>query len=111
MSMNSQTQNAVETFLGEISARYPFSEAFLFGSRARNTHTPDSDADLAIVLKGPHGDRAAAVRDMAGIAFHVMLKTGVMVEALPLWADDLDNRGTFPNPTLIKAILKEGIRL
>jgi predicted nucleotidyltransferase len=34
----------------EISAVY------LFGSRARNTYQPDSDVDLAVLLKNRHGD-------------------------------------------------------
>jgi uncharacterized protein len=109
--LDAQTQHAAKTFLKHISSRYPFREALLFGSRARNTHTDQSDADIAIVLKAPHGDRAAAVKDMAAIAFHVMMETGVMVEALPLWADEVEHPETFSNPALINNILREGIRL
>ena len=53
----------------------------------------------------------AAVKDMAAIAFHVMMETGVMVEALPLWADDLEHPGTFHNPRLLEHIRREGVRL
>ena len=63
------------------------------------THSPDSDADIAIILDGERGDRSAAVKDMAGIAFHVMMETGVMVEAMPLWADELARPETFSIPT------------
>jgi uncharacterized protein len=41
----------------------------------------------------------------------VMMETGVMVEALPLWADDLEHPERFSNPALIKNILREGIKL
>lgn len=108
---DAQTQRAVKAFLKHIASRYPAHEAFLFGSRARNTHTPESDTDIAIILKGSHGDRAAAVKDMAAIAFHVLMETGVMVEALPLGADDVKHPETFSNPALIDNILREGIRL
>jgi uncharacterized protein len=108
---DAQTQHATKVFLEQIASRHPFHEALLFGSRARNTHTTDSDADIAVVLKGPSRDRADAVKSMAAIAFHVMLETGVMVDALPLWLDEVEHPETFSNPALIRNILREGIRL
>jgi uncharacterized protein len=33
------------------------------------------------------------------------------VEALPLWADEVEHPETFSNPALINNILREGIRL
>jgi uncharacterized protein len=109
--LDAQTQHAAKIFLEKIASRHPFHEALLFGSRARNTHTTDSDADIAVVLKGPNRDRADAVKSMAAISFHVMLETGVMVEALPLWLDEVEDPESFSNPTLIRNILREGIRL
>jgi DNA invertase Pin-like site-specific DNA recombinase len=99
--LDTDTERAARAFLGHLKGRYPVREAILYGSRARRTHYPDSE----------HGDRAAAVMDMAGIAFHVMMETGVMIEALPLWADELARPETFSNPALIDNILREGIRL
>jgi DNA invertase Pin-like site-specific DNA recombinase/predicted nucleotidyltransferase len=109
--MDSQTERAARSFMRRLDGRYSVREAILFGSRARRTHTPDSDADIAVVLNGAHGDRSAAVKDMAGIAFHVMMETGVMVEALPLWSDEIERPETYTNPALIKNILREGIHL
>jgi uncharacterized protein len=63
------------------------------------------------VLKGPSSDRADAIKSMVAIAFHVMLETGVMVEALPLWLDEVEHPEIFSNPALIRNILREGIRL
>jgi hypothetical protein len=48
---------------------------------------------------------------MAGIAFDVMMETGVLVEALPLWADELKRPEAFSNPGLIENIRREGLRL
>jgi predicted nucleotidyltransferase len=109
--LDSETARAVRSFLRHLAGRYPVREAILFGSRARQTHGPDSDADIAVVLDGAHGDRTAATLDMAGIAFNVMMETGVMVEALPLWADDLERPGIFHNPRLLEHIRREGVRL
>ncbi len=68
----------------------------------------DSDADIAVVLNGARGDRIAAALDMAGIAFDVLLETGVLVEALPLWEGELSHPEQFSNPALIQAIVREG---
>jgi predicted nucleotidyltransferase len=109
--LDSDTERAARSFMQHLAGRYPVREAILFGSRARRTHRPDSDADIAVVLQGEHGNRTAAALDMAGIAFDVMMETGILVEALPLWADDLDHPGTFQNQRLLEHIRREGVRL
>jgi hypothetical protein len=48
---------------------------------------------------------------MAGIAFDVLLDTGILVQALPLWRDELTYPERFSNPALIDNIRREGIRL
>jgi predicted nucleotidyltransferase len=106
-----ETLRATRAFLRRLEGRYPVVEGILFGSRARHSHHAGSDADLAVVLKGVPGDRTAAALDMAGIAFEVMLDTGVLVEALPLWDDELKSPELFSNPALIRAIQREGLRL
>jgi hypothetical protein len=73
--------------------------------------SPVSDADIAVVLNGPHGNRTAAAIDMAGIAFDVLLETGVLVEALPLWQDEIQHPESFGNPALIETIRRDGVRL
>lgn len=62
--LDSETARAAKSFLQHLAARYQVREAILFGSRARHTHRPDSDADIAVVLDGAHGDRTAAALDM-----------------------------------------------
>ena len=48
---------------------------------------------------------------MAGIAFDVMLETGVLIDPRPLWEDELKRPETFSNPALIENIKREGLRL
>lgn len=109
--MDTDTLEAVRLFIERISVRYSVDRAILYGSRARRTHTDDSDADVAVVLTGERGERSTAAVDMAGIAFDVMLETGILVEALPLWNEELDQPDSFSNPALIQAIQREGIPL
>ncbi len=105
------TQQAARAFLAKLSSQYDLAEAVLFGSRARRTHRQDSDADLAVVLRGAHGHRADAALDMASIAFDVMLETGVLIEAIPLWEDEWAHPEQFNNPALIENIRRDGVRL
>lgn len=109
--LDPETEHAARVFLERIKSRFNVAGAILFGSRARRTHRPDSDADIAVLLSEPHGERVDAVIDMAGIAFDVLLDTGVLVQALPLWKEELDHPELFSNPRLIETIRLEGVRL
>jgi DNA invertase Pin-like site-specific DNA recombinase/predicted nucleotidyltransferase len=109
--MDADTERAARAFLRRLEGRYPVQKAILFGSRARGAHTAESDADIAIVLKGAGGDRYKVSGDMAGIAFDVMLETGVLVDPLPLWEGELKRPELFSNPRLIENIKHEGLSL
>ena len=110
-SIDPLTANAAQLFLERIAVQFPVDHAILYGSRARSTHRPDSDADLAVIMKGQTGDRSVTAVAMAGIAFDVLLDTGVLVQALPLSRDELAHPEQFSNPALIHAIRREGVRL
>jgi DNA invertase Pin-like site-specific DNA recombinase/predicted nucleotidyltransferase len=110
-ALDAETEHVAQAFMQRIKDQYPVLEGILFGSRARRTHTAESDADIAVVLGGAHGNRTTAALDMAGIAFDVMLETGILVEALPLWESELEYPESFTNPALIYNIRREGLRL
>jgi antitoxin ChpS len=102
---------AVSAFLEKLRGTYDVSETIMFGSRARGDNRPDSDLDLAIVLNGERGDFIDTKLDMAGLAFDVLMETGILVQAFPMWEGDLAHPEQFPNPGLIRNIAREGIRL
>ncbi len=105
------TERGVRAFLDRIGGHYPIREVFLFGSRARGTHQADSDADLAIVLDGDSADRSRVSGEMAEIAFDILMETGLLVQALPLWESEWRDTERFPNPLLIESIRRDGARL
>ena len=109
--LDAETERAARAFLKRLEGKYPLREAILFGSRARGDHKPDSDADIAVILEGEKGDRYKVSGDMAGVEFHVLMETGVMVQGLPLWEDELAHPESFSNPALIANILREGVHL
>ena len=111
IAIDPATVNAAEVFLQRIADHYSVDHAILYGSRARQTHRSDSDADLAVIIQGDQGARVAAAIEMAGIAFDVLLETGVLIQALPLWLSEFEHPERFSNPALIDNIRREGIRL
>jgi predicted nucleotidyltransferase len=110
-AVDPKTARAADAFLKRIAQRYPVSRAILFGSRARHDNTDESDADIAVILSGAHGERTDITLDMAGTSFDVLLETGVLVGALPIWEDELEHPERFSNPALIENIRRDGIPL
>jgi len=109
-SIDPITEETVHRFLELIRERYDVAGVILYGSRARGTHDNDSDADLAVLLKGEHR-RFDALMDMSGVAFDVMLETDILISPLPLRIDDWEHPDNFSNPELLRNIDREGIRL
>lgn len=111
LRVDAETARAASVFMQRVAGHYEVRRAILFGSRARDTHGPESDADIAVILPGQHSKRIPIALEMAGIAFDVLLETGVLIEALPLWEDELEHPELFTNPALIENIRREGITL
>ena len=49
--LDPDTESAVRTFLARLPAELRLQYAILYGSRARGEDRPDSDADLALILR------------------------------------------------------------
>ena len=108
---DADTERAVRAFLEKVARQYDVTGAILFGSRARGDSRAGSDADIAVLLQGTPGHRGDAALKMAGIAFDVMLETGLLVEAIPLWQEEWEHPERFSNPALIENIRRDGVRL
>ena len=109
--VDGQTRQAVRRYIEAVRAEYPLEQAILFGSRARGTHRPDSDADVALVLKPPVEPAPSTALHMADIAYDVLLETGLNISPLPVSKWQWDHPQEHPNPDLLERIEAEGIRL
>ncbi|UHD14455.1 nucleotidyltransferase domain-containing protein [Thiocapsa bogorovii] len=109
--MNTNVESAARRFVDRLRARYDVAGAVLYGSRARGDADDLSDVDLAVLLGGPQGNRADAAVDMAGIAFDLMLDTGILVDPLPIWLEEWKHPAGFANQGLIETIRRDGIPL
>ena len=105
------TQNAAHAFMEKIARQYDVSKAFLFGSRARNTHQSESDADIAILLRGKPSRFMATKFAMDDLAYDVLLDSGIRIQPLPIWQEEWDHPENYSNPRLWGNIQNEGIAL
>ena len=105
------TQHAARAFMAKVSAQYPVVDAILFGSRARRNNRTDSDLDIAVVLRGNRDRFIDTKLALADIAYDVLLETGMLIQALLLWEDELNQPERYTNPDLLRNIKREGIKL
>lgn len=110
-TIDPQTKQAAQLFMERIAGQYDVAEVMLFGSRARQTHRSDSDADIAVLLRGAHQRLVPTVLAMANIAFDVLLETGINISPLPIWLDEWEHPETYSNPKLLQNIASQCIRL
>ncbi len=105
------TEEAVRRFLALIAGRYDVAGAIVYGSRARGTHRPDSDADVAVLLRGERQRVLTTTLEMADVAYDVLLQTGINISPLPVWLDDWEHPENYSNPALLHNIATEGVSL
>lgn len=105
------TKKAVYAFMKKITEEYAPFGFILFGSRARHTHHPESDADVAVLLKGSPGNFIDTKLALDDIAFDVLLDTGILIQPLPIWKTEWDHPENYRSPRLLENIRREGISL
>lgn len=105
------TEKAVRRFMALIASEFDTAGAILFGSRARGTHRSDSDADVAVLLRGEAKRALPVTLSMADAAFDVLLETGINISPLPVWLSQWNHPEGHSNPALLQTIAREGVGL
>lgn len=105
------TAQAVQQFRQRIVADFAANELIVYGSRARGDHRPDSDADVAVLLDGPHQRFLDTKLKMSDAAYDVLLDTGINISPLPIWRDEWEHPEAYSNPALLATIAREGFRV
>lgn len=109
--IDDQTKAATSAFMDKVAQNFPIAKALLFGSRARGSHHVESDADVAILLKGLATPFMATKFAMDDLAYEVLLETGIRIQPLPIWQEEWDHPEIYSNPSLINNVRNEGIVL
>lgn len=105
------TDHAAHAFLERVETQFDVAGAILFGSRARGNFSPDSDADVAVLLRGNPGKFLPTKLKMSDIAYDVLLDTGINISPQPVWLDEWAHPEAYSNPGLLENIAREGVRL
>lgn len=109
--LTSATLQATHAFAVRVAKAYPTQESILFGSRARGTAHEESDADVAVILKGQPGNFIKTKMAMNDIAYDILLDTGIRIQPLPVWEGEWAHPELYSNPHLLHNIAVEGISL
>ena len=109
--MDAQTKTATAAFRAKLAPLFDVQQAILFGSRARKTHRTESDADVAVVLRGKAGHFLDTKFAMDDLAYEVLLDTGIRIQPLPIWMDEWEHPERYSNPRLLINIKAEGVVL
>jgi uncharacterized protein len=106
------TQAALTSFKAILSARYGahLKTLYLFGSRARGDHRPDSDADVAVFLDQVT-DPLAEQLDLIDQGYPILLETGVNIQPWVFEQASLTNAAPQRAAHLVAAIQREGLVL
>ena len=77
---------------------------YLFGSRARGDHTPDSDADVAVVLDDGDWRVWDEKMKLASIEYDIIVDTGAEPQGWPIRESEWINPDLHSNPPLVRAM-------
>jgi uncharacterized protein len=84
---------------------------YLFGSRARGDHEPDSDADVAVIFRGRIEHPFELKEQMIEDTYDLLLEHDLYIQPWPLEEGCLEDPEAHPRPHLTRAVLRDGIAL
>ena len=111
-SIDIVTRDALASFREILIARYGehLKAWYLFGSRARGDHRPESDADVAVFLDHA-ADPIAEQFELIDEGYGILLDTGVNIQPWVFDEATLTDPEHHRAPNLVKTIRQEGVQL
>ena len=100
---------AVEDFARAVLSAYGsrVKGLYLFGSRSRGDHTPESDADIAVVLADGDWKEWPETKRLTDIAYDFIVATGADLQTWPISESAWVNPTTHPESALITAMRRD----
>ena len=80
---------------------------FLFGSRARGDHRPDSDADVAVVLEDGDWSKVKELVALGELSFDILIDYRLNIHGWPLAESEWNDPERHSNPFLVRAIRRD----
>ena len=82
---------------------------YLFGSRARGDHRPESDADVAVILKVGDWEEWIERRALNGLAYEAGLESGLDIQPWPFPDARWEVADSQPETRLLGAARRDAI--
>lgn len=107
--MDQRTHTVVQEFGRRLATKYDVRGLVLFGSRARNDYSTESDADVLVLLPDEIGSPFRLAIEISDVAYYVGLDMGMVVSPLPVTVAQWAHPDRFSNPFLLRTIAREGV--
>lgn len=91
---DASVDEALSSYAGLVAEAYQdrLVGIYLFGSRARGSSRPESDADIAVVLTGFSGSALDEKMRLVDLAFDALTENGLMIQPWPFTQAEWDKR-------------------
>ncbi len=102
-------QKALADYAAAVRSRYGarLEAVVLFGSRARGDMRPDSDADVAVIIKDEDWRFWPEKRVLAGLAYDVLMKWGLVIQPWPISLTAWKSPETHHNARFVESIKRD----
>jgi antitoxin ChpS len=83
----------------------------LFGGRARDDYSSDSDINVAVLFRGEPKDFTETLMGLSGLAYDFLLSSGVLIRPFPVWETEWCDPESSAQKDTLQDIAREGITL
>jgi predicted nucleotidyltransferase len=104
-----EVRRALGVFSADVRRHYGgrHKGLYLFGSRARGDHSPDSDADVAVLLEDSEWKTWSERHVLSDLAYDRLLEDGVYIQGWPVRLSVWENPEFHNNPSLVRAMKRD----
>lgn len=104
-TVNAAIEEYARAVLSEYGARVK--GIYLFGSRARGDHTPESDADIAVVLADGDWEYWKEKFHLTDLTYDMLISTGADLQGWPIRQSEWVTPESHNNPALVRAMRRD----
>ena len=107
--MSPEERKALDDFVAAVRQHYGprLVDILVFGSRARRDHHPDSDADIAVILKDGDWEFWDEQMNLAGLAYDILLDHGLFIQPWPIGLTAWEAPASSPKQRFIETIRRD----